>query len=121
MEQPEKLPLTKGEPCTIIEPTAEGRTMPVYATGVTEEFVQFSRAHLTRYSRKLDAEGIEWIRGHHAIDSHEVLALLAAGALATEQPLPSFAVTGSVWWPSSHRGATGGIGPPGHFTTTPKP
>lgn len=95
-------PIKEGDPCTIIEPHAGGRTQAVYARETRGEYVQFSTSPIhVRYSRKIDAEGIEWIRGHHAIDSAEVLALLAAGALATEQPLQTFASMTGSWLPAS--------------------
>ncbi len=116
------------EPCTIIEPNETGRTLAVYAAKVTGEYVQFKKSWISgqRYSRKLDAEGIEWIRGHHAPDSPEVLALLAAGALATEQPPPPL-MSGSWTYQSNMLGSgynlsiSQGLYKPGHFNTTPKP
>lgn len=39
---------------------------------------------------KLDREGISWIRGHHAADSEEVKALLAAAALSHDDKCPRY-------------------------------
>lgn len=128
------------DPCTIIEPNGAGRggagrTLVVYVTEMgtpPSGYVHFAQSRIQRrYPRKPEDEGVTWIRGHHAVDSPEVLALLAAGALATEPLVFTNAGTSSVHNYNVSGGAkaarTQGVGagpsvqPVGQFTTRSKP
>lgn len=69
-------PLRVGDPVTIVSAGVhhgEVTTLAEYGIHVV--------AHYFEFARHASTEGLTWLRGHHAVDSAEVKALLVAQAL----------------------------------------
>ena len=82
-------PLTPGDLVTFVAPKIGGGVEARVAT-VTGDFAALGRVQIEEPDGQhwfIDAtggpafEGVHWIRGHHALDSKEVAAMLAARAL----------------------------------------
>lgn len=64
----------------------EQETSQATVTGVWRDTFESSDDAGTLATRDLSDEGVTWIRGHHAPDSPEAQAMLAAAALDFERP-----------------------------------